>query len=346
MVDATQQSNEAVASKARENMQWLLTTFSSAFQDTIILTIATKVNSEGAIDIRTLGQQWAEDTSLYAALSAHHWRLFACDASNEASLDAVLAYLHDKLERKKSLLGSPTTTATSTATATTSSTATSTPRPSVGAPSTISTTTSHNDLPPQATMPVTPWEHVPNPTHLSDTEFYAWFLARKQFLYFDHQCLLRTVFLTLQQEKRDLRPFLDHLCAILQAIVLLEQNPLKPSSPSSFSFSFSSLPKKTPMHPFIVYSETQALFWVQMTAYALLRCPLLEDKKTFDVFLRKCPELWNEEAWKMYYSPKVYLSSKAAQAFLPPDCKPLPNAFKPSALALKGNGLRIEYQVL
>ena len=44
--------------------------------------------------------------------------------------------------------------------------------------------------------------------------------------------------------------------------------------------------------------------------------------------------------------PNLFYSDKGCSEFLPPDKKPLPNAFKSSSLALRGSGLRIDYQVL
>jgi hypothetical protein len=82
-----------------------------------------------------------------------------------------------------------------------------------------------------------------------------------------------------------------------------------------------------------------------MVSFALLKSPVLEGEDNgFHAFLARCR--LDEECWKIYYSQKVFYSENARKEFLPPDKKPLPNAFKSSSLALKGSGLRIDYQVL
>jgi hypothetical protein len=167
---------------------------------------------------------------------------------------------------------------------------------------------------------VTPWESVPNPHHLSDHEFHNWFYAKRQFLFFDHWALLRIIYLSaiIKKKKKSWGKLLSYLEYCLKIL---------PTSES------------------VQYSETQTLFWIQMVSFALLKSPVLEGEDNgFHAFLVRCR--LDEECWKIYYSQKVFYSENARKEFLPPDKKPLPNAFKSSSLALKGSGLRIDYQVL
>ncbi|GAA5812923.1 hypothetical protein MFLAVUS_006384 [Mucor flavus] len=167
---------------------------------------------------------------------------------------------------------------------------------------------------------VTPWDSLPNPNHQSDLEFKQWFYQEKQFLFFDHYCLIRIIYLTIMNEKPP-----STLYDILSSELLTADS--------------------TPNNNTIRYSETQTLFWIQMVSFSLLKYPLLEgEDNNFNDFLLRCK--LQQDGWKEYYTLKLFYSSKAAKQFLPPDKKSLPNAFKSSSLALKGRHLEIDYQVL
>ncbi|KAG2234740.1 hypothetical protein INT48_000089 [Thamnidium elegans] len=168
---------------------------------------------------------------------------------------------------------------------------------------------------------VTPWDSLPNPNHQSDLEFKQWFYQEKQFLFFDHYCLIRIIYLTIMNEKPP-----STLYDILSSQLLTAD-----STPNNNNT--------------IHYSETQTLFWIQMVSFSLLKYPLLEgEDNNFNDFLLRCK--LQQDGWKEYYTFKLFYSSKAAKQFLPPDKKSLPNAFKSSSLALKGRHLEIDYQVL
>ncbi|KAI9481431.1 MAG: P-loop containing nucleoside triphosphate hydrolase protein [Benjaminiella poitrasii] len=170
---------------------------------------------------------------------------------------------------------------------------------------------------------VTPWESLPNPHHLNDHEFFVCFQQGRPFLFFDHPSLVRVIYLTIVTQKKH------------QLLLLHEQ--LK-----DLLLAISDESTKS-----IRYSDTQTLFWIHMVSFALLKSPLLEgENNDFDSFQVRCASTLEEDCWKHYYSHKVFYSERATYEFLPPDKKPLPNAFRPSSLALKGSGLRIDYQVL
>lgn len=163
---------------------------------------------------------------------------------------------------------------------------------------------------------ITPWDNLPNPNHLNDVEFKQWFYNEKSFLFFDHYCLIRIIYLSIQQKK-------------------------------NWTQLFDILSQCVPNENSIGYSETQTLFWIQMVSFALLKSPLLEgEENQFEDFFARCCKWLQQDCWKEYYSFKVFYSTKATKEFLPPDKKPLPNAFKSSSLALKGRHLEIDYQVL
>ncbi|KAL0077647.1 P-loop containing nucleoside triphosphate hydrolase protein [Phycomyces blakesleeanus] len=362
MVDAVEQSKPVVASKARENMSWILKTFEEELRDAIVITVVNKIESEGAVDIQDLGQQWITDPLLTKGLRNHQWRIFECDAATEKGFEKVLDYLSQKIEMKDALTVDVDRSSDYNTLGPTSPSIL--PRSarrsdfflrrqsdanSLSNPHTLSHSQSHShlheityrrDLYPQARMPVAPWEDLPNPHHFKDKEFCEWFLQAKAFLFFDHYSLLRIAYLSILQDKQDTRRLLYSLRTILRGIELLEQDALRDTG----------LANRRPedlLHESIEYSETQTLFWIQMVSFALLRHPVLDgEERDFESFLMGCPELWDGQGWKKYYSPKIYLSLKAAQEFIPPDRKPLPNAFKASSLALRGSGLKIDYQVL
>jgi hypothetical protein len=166
---------------------------------------------------------------------------------------------------------------------------------------------------------VTPWDNLPNPNHLSDLEFKLWFYQEKQFLFFDHYCLIRIIYLTIMNGKPP---------SILYDILSSQLLTVDPTTNNT-----------------IHYSETQTLFWIQMVSFSLLKYPLLEgEDNNFNDFLLRSK--LQQDGWKEYYTLKLFYSSRAAKQFLPPDKKTLPNAFKSSSLALKGRHLEIDYQVL
>ncbi|KAF2501358.1 hypothetical protein BU16DRAFT_555849 [Lophium mytilinum] len=89
------------------------------------------------------------------------------------------------------------------------------------------------------------------------------------------------------------------------------------------------------------YSETQALFWVQITHAAVAGLPAFQsfsststanaEKKpslanmTFETFSSLFPDLKDENLWKKYYTAKVWDSVPARMEFKNPDIQPLPN---------------------
>ncbi|KAI8083990.1 P-loop containing nucleoside triphosphate hydrolase protein [Gilbertella persicaria] len=279
MVDAIENQKEAVAFKSRENMIWLLENFGQALEHTIIITV---VNKQPDINhLQEIGNAWAHDKPLMGLLKGHDWRIFGCDALTGDGLDAIFQYMHQTLayHSRHGLMSNSVSQQPST---------------------------------------ITPWESLLNPYHLSDQEFKSgFFSSQKAFLFFDHGCLVRIIFLTLSEHKMSsLFQQLHHV------ITHIDQE-----------------------NRSIMYSETQILFWIQMVSFALLKSPLLEgEENDFESFSKRCQ--LEQDCWKHYYTQRLFYSEKAAKVFLPPDKKPLPNAFKPSSLALKGSGLRIDYQVL
>ncbi|KAI9276031.1 hypothetical protein BY458DRAFT_142988 [Sporodiniella umbellata] len=172
---------------------------------------------------------------------------------------------------------------------------------------------------------VKPWENIPNPYHLNDLEFKEWFFQGNRFVSFDYWCLIRVIYLTLVQTKNAKRR---------SSLVLLHDH-LKNYCRQAVRISDDQMDS-------IEYSETQTLFWIHMVSFGLLQLPLIED--SFSSFLSRTR--LRMDCWKDHYTQRLFFSDRAARDFLPPDKKPLPNAFKPSSLALKGSGLRIDYQVL
>ncbi|KAI8327006.1 P-loop containing nucleoside triphosphate hydrolase protein [Choanephora cucurbitarum] len=291
MVDSVEYQREAVATKSKENMIWLLENFSQALEQTIILTVANKQDQPEAMDLQDIGNSWANDKTLMGLLKGHHWRIFSCDALTGQGFDAIFDYIHQRLlNPDRSSLSRPVSLIS--------------PSPSV-----ISNHT------------VTPWESLLNPYHLSDQEFKQGFYSlQKTFLFFDQGCLVRIIYLALlESNKMAIAPFLQQLQHVVMHIDQENRS--------------------------IMYSETQALFWIQMVSFALLKWPLLEGQENdFEAFSNRCQ--LNDDCWREYYSQRLFYSEKGCSEFLPPDKKSLPNAFKSSSLALKGSGLRIDYQVL
>lgn len=178
---------------------------------------------------------------------------------------------------------------------------------------------------------ITPWENLPNPYHLTDFEFKSWFKQGNLFIYFDTWCLIRIIYLTLIHVNNE-----DNYKKKQQIILSLHEQ-LK-------VILRNQKEQETVQQQSITYSLTQTLFWIQMVTFSLLKLPLLLKEEDFELFLLKSELI--QDCWKDYYTQKLFYSERASQEFLPPDRKPLPNAFKPSSLALKGSGLRIDYQVL
>lgn len=177
---------------------------------------------------------------------------------------------------------------------------------------------------------ITPWENLPNAYHFTDYEFKSWFQQGRIFIYFDTWCLIRIIYLILIQVNNE-----DNYKKKQQMVLWLHEH---------LQFILRKQKEQETVQQSITYSLTQTLFWIQMVSFSLLKLPLLLKEEDFQFFLLKS-EL-NQDLWKNYYTQKLFYSEKAAQEFLPPDKKPLPNAFKPSSLALKGSGLRIDYEVL
>jgi hypothetical protein len=276
MLDSSQYHKEAVAKKSRENMIWLLEHFQKQLENAIIITIANKQDISNEMDIQDIAHCWITDKPLMDLLKGHDWRIFPCNSVTAEGLDTIFEYLTTKLNRKSN---------------------------------SIDSLYSIQQL-------ITPWENLPNPYHLSDQEFKHWFYSNKQFLFFDHWCLIRIIYLTMTNSNHVKRK---------QQQLLLHQQLQQMNS--------------------IRYSETQTLFWIQMVSFALLKSPLLEgEKNDFESFLVRCQ--LQEDCWKLYYTQKLFYSERATKEFLPPDKKSLPNAFKSSSLALRGSQLRINYEVL
>lgn len=309
MVDCIEASKEAVLAKGKENMTWLLENFGKILENTIIITIANK-QSESAMDIQDIGNSWVNDKKLIGLLRGHDWRIFPCNALTGDGIDTLFDYITRKLQSRQS--GS--SSSRSSGSRRTSSIVTLDP--------TVRLEMDHNEL-------ITPWDNLPNPHHLSDREFKLWFYGGRPFLFFDHWCLIRIIYLSITTEKRkkNIIPLLDK-----QLEIALSQQQDQHYMDLNINQS-------------IQYSETQTLFWIQMVSFALLKSPLLEgENNDFESFLLRCRI--QEDCWKDYYTFKLFYSPRASKEFLPPDKKSLPNAFKSSSFALRGSRLNIDYQVL
>jgi hypothetical protein len=282
MVDSSQYHKEAVAKKSRENMIWLLEHFQKQLENTIIITVANKQDISNEMDVQDIAHCWINDKPLMDLLKGHDWRIFPCNSVTSEGLDTIFDYLSAKLNRKSTSIDSLYAI--------------------------------------QQQNLITPWENQLNPHHLNDQEFKHCFYSIKQFLFFDHWCLIRIIYLTMTSSS-----YQDNPIKRKQQQLLLHQRLQQMDS--------------------IRYSETQTLFWTQMVSFALLKSPLLEgEKNDFESFLLQCQ--LQEDCWKLYYTQKLFYSERATKEFLPPDKKSLPNAFKSSSLALRGSQLRINYEVL
>jgi hypothetical protein len=376
-LDSVKHSTPTVAEKARENMRWLLTQYADKLAETIIITVANKQDDPQAVSAQDIGDQWMKDGQLREALNGHHWRIFPCSAKTGLGLDAILDYLHSTIDNRQ-LLRLSSSSYIPPVTARTSSSSSSRLRHGAVARSAGQSPGSDHDrfeddddeeirrklrhqsladFAPtggqkslsQARMPITPWEDMPNPYHLSDADFKSWYDQGRAFLFFDYQSLLRISYIYLREveqthERRSecTRRLLNNLRVILRSIELFEQDAKQASQQENNQRATTEF-----AHECIPYSETQTLFWLHMVSYCLMRHPVLEGENCpFEQFVLRCPELWDGELWRIYYSYKTFHSDRGSLEFLAPDKKPLPNAFKPSSLALKGSGLRIDYQIV
>ena len=295
MIDCVDSCKDTVLSKGKENMAWLMNNFGKVLQETIVITVANKQDDEmGTLDIQDIGNSWASDGNLMELLKGHDWRIFPCNSLTGDGIDTIFEYIKTKLQQRKVMK-----------------------RSSVATMATIDqdqqVNTGTHDI-------ITPWDNLPNPYHLNDEEFKLWFYQGKPFLYFDHWCLIRIIYLTMVHGKK-------------KNIPLLHEN-------LEYILAQSSNTAKS-----IQYSETQTLFWIQMVSFSLLKTPLLEGESNhFESFISRCQ--LQDDCWKDYYTFKLFYSTRASKEFLPPDKKSLPNAFKSSSFALRGSRLKIDYQVL
>jgi hypothetical protein len=316
MVDSIEYKKTTVSTKTRENMIWLLEQFNQVLEDTIIITIANKLHKAEALDIQDIGNSWVNDKKLITLLKGHDWRIFSCNSMTGQGIDVIFEYLTTKLKERKrrkraSIISLPSQSSIIAALAVSNSTRT--------------TIDEENQ------DQITPWDNLPNPNHLTDNEFKQWFYTGKSFLYFNHECLIRIIYLTIAGSASKG----NNSSGRQQQFSLLHYHLKHTKTPTTTTDNNKS----------IQYSETQTLFWIQMISFALLKSPLLQgEDNNFNDFFSKCQ--LKDDCWKDYYTWKLFYSPRASKEFLPPDKKSLPNAFKSSSLALKGAGLRIDYQVL
>lgn len=382
VLDSAEQSKPEVFDKAKKDIQWLIETYPEDLRSTVIITVANKqdmVKEGNAVGVQELGEMWMEDEDLRKALDGHQWRIFACSASQGEGIDAVLEYVYQKTcvkpvpaesgagSKTSSVNGSTKSSIDHGSSTSLHSRKASVPIAKEAGSATLVSSYSSSDPPSrpttpnqvmrrsslkneQAKFPVTPWEDVPNPYHLSDDEFLSWFDQGRTFLFFDHHSLVRVAYLYLRRletstERRSdaTRRLLYCLRTILRSIELHEQDVQNEVSHSAGAASRNS----EFVHDSIIYSETHALFWLHMVSYSVIKHPVLDGEgKNFDKFLMRSQELWDGELWRQYYTPKTFNSEKAQNEFAPPDKKPMPNAFKPASVVLKGSGLNIDYKVV
>ncbi|KAF1796916.1 P-loop containing nucleoside triphosphate hydrolase protein, partial [Mucor lusitanicus] len=93
MIDSTAYEKEAVASKSKENMIWLLETYQKMLKNTIIITIATKQDTQPPMDIQDIGNSWVNDKALMNLLKGHDWRVFPCNNLTGEGLDSIFDYV-------------------------------------------------------------------------------------------------------------------------------------------------------------------------------------------------------------------------------------------------------------
>ncbi|KAH8548962.1 P-loop containing nucleoside triphosphate hydrolase protein [Umbelopsis sp. PMI_123] len=376
-IDSVKSSVPTVAEKARENMLWLLTQYGDKLSDTIIITVANKQDEADAVSAQDIGDQWMNDAQLREALNGHQWRIFPCSTKTGDGLDAIFNYLNTTIEHRQLLRLSVSSApqpypinnnlgrispSSKLPPGTLAREAGQSPSPDnmdeddedmrkkVRHQSLADfAPTSRDRSLSQARMPITPWEEMPNPYHLSDNDFKNWYDQGRVFLFFDYQSLLRISYIYLRQLERTherrseaTRRLLNNLRVILRSIELFEQDAKQASQNDQNQRATTEF-----AHECITYSETQTLFWLHMVSYCLMRNPVLEGEDvSFEQFVLRCPELWDGELWRNYYSYKTFHSELGNLEFLAPDKKPLPNAFKSSSLALKGSGLNIDYQIV
>ncbi|KAI8577009.1 hypothetical protein K450DRAFT_253945 [Umbelopsis ramanniana AG] len=372
-VDSVKCSHPTVAEKARDNMLWLLTQYGDKLTDAIIITVANKQDEKDAVSAQDIGDEWMKDIRLREALNGHQWRIFPCSAKTGDGLDAILNYLSSTIENRQllrlSVSSAPQPFVTNLDRHSSSSRLPpgAVARPAGQSPSPVDeddedirrklrhqsladfAPTSRERPLSQARMPITPWEDMPNPYHLSDQDFKNWYDQGRVFLFFDYQSLIRISYIYLRQIERTherrseaTRRLLNNLRVILRSIELFEQDAKQASQNDRNQRATTEF-----AHECITYSETQTLFWLHMVSYCLMRNPVLEGEDvSFEHFVLRCPELWDGELWRNYYSYKTFHSERGHLEFIAPDKKPLPNAFKSSSLALKGSGLNIDYQIV
>lgn len=321
-----------------------------------VITVANKQDEEGAMDIQDIGQTWVQDPLWKDVLQAHAWRIFPCQARSGSGCNRIVEYLYktyrdscrtsdgsrassDSVHHRELYFDRNNMFAAG--------------QP-MGVPFLSPRPQLDRAMSTARMLPVTPWEDLRNPHHMSDDEFYGWFLQRKPLLFLDQYSMLRILYLAVRTsppEKRSetTREVLYSAQAVLRDIELLEQDTLRETVVTNGNRIKRPVTRIEDelLHGSIQYAETHILFWLQMVSFSVLKHPVLEGEDTsFEAFLSNSPELWDGEAWRQYYTAKVYQSERAIHEFLPPDRKPLPNAFKPSSFALEGSGLKIHYQVL
>jgi len=341
---------------------WLLDTYSEDLKDTIILTIANKQDHAEAMPVFRLADLWMKDEALSKALEPHQWAMFPCAATSGMGIDVVLEYIYrtvsgDIKARTKPIRPTPSTSSPSkplneykTSLSSSSKLAsTSEDNNSSRGSSTanVSGTGSIESPPVQKNLPVTPWDQEPNPYHLRDREFLQWFDQGKQFLFFDHTCLVRIAYIYL----RNFSAIPGGNNEATRRLIERLQEVLKVTTPPELPVEKKSKKKKNQgaefSHESIEFSETSTFFWMAMVSYAMIKHPVQDGEGAdFERFFMGCPELWDEDVWRMHYSASRYKSEQAKKEFMPPDRKPLPNAFKASSVFMKGSGLSVEYKVV
>ncbi|KAI8637971.1 P-loop containing nucleoside triphosphate hydrolase protein [Parasitella parasitica] len=88
LIDSTAYDREVVSSKSKENMMWLLETYQKILKNAIIITVATKQDTQPPMDIQDIGHLWVSDEALMHLLNGHDWRIFSCN-----NLTASKAYI-------------------------------------------------------------------------------------------------------------------------------------------------------------------------------------------------------------------------------------------------------------
>ncbi|OZJ04107.1 hypothetical protein BZG36_02848 [Bifiguratus adelaidae] len=254
----------------------------SRLADSIIINIANKqdvVLSSGMsnmMDVQDIAQAWIADEDLKEAVAGHEWRIFPCSTSTGQGLDTVMSYLYRMchMERSQRIVESLV-------------------KDAVDDTSNITATVlSRRQRIAEAVEKV--WESLPNPHTLTDQECYTAFCDTKPFLFIDFYTLLRLVYLVLSAKPSDPTDFImTRLRTTLDKMDIIQQAHRQPNPiPNDYSFTNDSVP----------YNVTQCLFWIHMVTFSTIRHPITNER--FDIFLKNCPELWNDDGWKPYYSQK------------------------------------------